>query len=87
VSPVRLSANPWDQYAAEYSCWIGRREPVEVDSGSTLGRMLEILGDVNGREVLDAGCSEGCFSRVLAARGAPVTGIDVSPRLIGNARE
>jgi 2-polyprenyl-3-methyl-5-hydroxy-6-metoxy-1,4-benzoquinol methylase len=87
VNPVRLNVNPWDRYAAEYSRWIGRREPVEVDSSSIMGRLLEILGDLSGRDVLDAGCGEGYFSRVLAARGARVTGIDLSSRLIEIARE
>mgnify|MGYP001386899604 CR=1 FL=1 len=87
MNPTRLSANPWDHYSAEYSRWIGQREPVEVEPGSIMGRLLEILGDLNGREVLDAGCGEGYFSRVLAARGARVTGIDLSPRLIEIAQK
>jgi 2-polyprenyl-3-methyl-5-hydroxy-6-metoxy-1,4-benzoquinol methylase len=86
MSPTRLSANPWDQCAAEYSRWIGQREPVEVDPSGIMGRLLDILGDVSGREVLDAGCGEGYFSRVLVARGARVLGIDVSPRLLAIAR-
>jgi 2-polyprenyl-3-methyl-5-hydroxy-6-metoxy-1,4-benzoquinol methylase len=36
--------------------------------------------------VLDAGCGEGYLARVLAGRGARVTGIDLSPRLIELAR-
>jgi SAM-dependent methyltransferase len=36
--------------------------------------------------VLDAGCGEGYLARALAARGANVTGIDLSPRLIELAR-
>jgi SAM-dependent methyltransferase len=36
--------------------------------------------------VLDAGCGEGYLARALAARGAHVTGIDLSPRLIELAR-
>jgi len=37
--------------------------------------------------VLDVGCGEGYLTRVLAARGAVATGIDVSPRLIERARQ
>jgi 2-polyprenyl-3-methyl-5-hydroxy-6-metoxy-1,4-benzoquinol methylase len=37
--------------------------------------------------VLDLGCGEGSYSRALVHRGAQVTGIDGSPRLIAIARQ
>jgi 2-polyprenyl-3-methyl-5-hydroxy-6-metoxy-1,4-benzoquinol methylase len=49
--------------------------------------MLDLLGNLHGLTILDAGCGEGYLSRVLASRSAKVTGIDVSPRLIQIARE
>jgi 2-polyprenyl-3-methyl-5-hydroxy-6-metoxy-1,4-benzoquinol methylase len=49
--------------------------------------MLDLLGNLDGLTILDAGCGEGYLSRVLASRSAKVTGIDVSPRLIQIARE
>jgi SAM-dependent methyltransferase len=48
---------------------------------------LSLAGDVRGLRVLDAGCGEGRFARMLAERGATVTGIDFSPRMIELARE
>lgn len=39
-----------------------------------------------GAKVLDVGCGIGRWSRILAARGAQVTGIDLSPTMIGQAR-
>ena len=48
---------------------------------------LALLGDVAGKHVLDAGCGEGRFSRMLAERGARVTAIDLSPRMIELTRE
>jgi SAM-dependent methyltransferase len=44
------------------------------------------MGDVSGKSVLDAGCGEGRFARMLASRGARVTAIDISPRMIQLAR-
>ena len=43
---------------------------------------FEFVGDVAGREVLDAGCGEGVNARELARRGARVTGVDLSPKMI-----
>jgi SAM-dependent methyltransferase len=48
---------------------------------------LAALGDVAGQRVLDAGCGEGRFGRMLAERGAQVTGVDYSPRMIELAQE
>ncbi|MBV8915714.1 MAG: magnesium protoporphyrin IX methyltransferase [Acetobacteraceae bacterium] len=43
--------------------------------------------DLTGRRVLDAGCGTGAFAVAAATRGAEVTAIDLSPTLIGLARE
>lgn len=43
--------------------------------------------DLGGCRVLDAGCGPGQFTEVLAARGAEVVAIDVSPALIGIAEQ
>ena len=39
-----------------------------------------------GTRVLDVGCGVGRWSRLLASRGACVTGIDLSPTMIAEAR-
>jgi SAM-dependent methyltransferase len=50
--------------------------------------MLAALGDVRGRQVLDAGCGAGALAVELAARGAAqVVGVDVSERMVAAARE
>ena len=48
--------------------------------------MLALCGDVRGRRVLDAGCGEGRFSRMLAERGARVVALDLTHELIAAAR-
>ncbi len=46
---------------------------------------LEFAGDLRGKQVLDAGCGEGHNTRILARRGARLTGVDISERMIGLA--
>jgi 2-polyprenyl-3-methyl-5-hydroxy-6-metoxy-1,4-benzoquinol methylase len=47
---------------------------------------VEACGDVAGLAVLDVGCGNGYLARELARRGARMTGIDISPRMIEHAR-
>lgn len=47
----------------------------------------ELLGDVRGLHVLDAGCGPGINSAWLVEQGATVQGIDVTPEMIGLARQ
>ena len=44
--------------------------------------LLGILGKVNGRRILDAGCGNGYLCRLLSRRGAIMVGVDVSRRSI-----
>jgi SAM-dependent methyltransferase len=44
------------------------------------------LGDWRGRTVLDFGCGHGMAAVVLARRGARVTGFDLSPAYVAEAR-
>ena len=80
-------ANPWDERAPEFAAWAARREQGGGATNAIISSLLDLLGDINGRAVLDAGCGEGFFARILVARGARVTGIDLAPRLIALARE
>jgi ubiquinone/menaquinone biosynthesis C-methylase UbiE len=46
-----------------------------------------LLGDVEGKQFLDAGCGEGYLSRYYAKKGAIVTAIDLSQRLIETSEQ
>lgn len=48
---------------------------------------LELLGDVDGLYVLDAACGPGYYAAELLQRGARVTGLDNSPRMIELCRQ
>lgn len=49
--------------------------------------ILELVWDVQGRKVLDAGCGGGFYSICLGEQGAKVLGIDSSKEMVKIARE
>jgi len=49
--------------------------------------MFDLLGDIGTMRILDLGCGEGHNSRIMAQKGAHVTGVDFSKRMISRALE
>ncbi len=49
--------------------------------------MLDVIGPVNEKHILDLHCGAGYLSRRLAIMGAHVTAVDTSERLVGIAGE
>lgn len=49
--------------------------------------ILALAGEVNGLDVLDAGCGGGAHSAALKEKGARVTGFDKSKQLLDIARQ
>ena len=47
---------------------------------------MAFVGDLDGQAVIDLGCGEGTNTRLFAERGARMTGVDLSPRMIDAAR-
>jgi SAM-dependent methyltransferase len=80
------TTNTYDEFASQYAEMVAAQEQAGVAPGSNMARFLGVIGDVSGLTALDAGCGEGYLSRILAQRGARVTGIDISPKLIEIAR-
>jgi len=74
--------NLWDS-AADWWAQHLREDPNRKEQLFPL--LLELLGDVKEKRVLDAGCGEGTMSRLLSTKGAQVTGIDFS-RIIDFAK-
>jgi len=48
---------------------------------------FSLLGNVSGKEILDAGCGTGISSKILAQNGAKVTGIEISKKMLDIAEE
>ena len=57
-----------------------------IDFESIISPNLEpLLGDLNGKRVLDVGCGTGKYSRLMASLGALVTAIDKGEAQIAEA--
>lgn len=83
---TRLTAEWWrtwfgPAYLELYDEYLNERTPVEVDQLEALLRLRPPL------EVLDLGCGQGRHVIELARRGYRTTGLDLSPFLLGVARE
>jgi magnesium-protoporphyrin O-methyltransferase len=66
----------------------GIRRTVRRGRADMAGILLSWLpADLSGHRVLDAGCGPGVLSRMLAERGAQVTGVDLSEDLVEVARD
>jgi len=76
----------WDRVADDWQIQIGSTG----DSNRTLNSdpvIWSFAGEVRGLRVLDAGCGTGYLANQLESRGAGVTGVDFSERMIAIARE
>jgi magnesium-protoporphyrin O-methyltransferase len=60
------------------------REGRDKMRSTMLGRLP---ADLEGARILDAGCGTGLMTVELAARGADVVAVDISPKLVGIAAE
>jgi SAM-dependent methyltransferase len=49
--------------------------------------ILDLMGELSGRRVLDVGCGDGALACVAASCGAFATGIDPNPAMLAGARE
>jgi SAM-dependent methyltransferase len=61
--------------------------PLAISDYTELPAVISLAGEVRGRQVLDIGCGPGRHAKRLLAKGAHVTGIDISEEMINIARE
>ena len=78
-----MTAAPYDAIADWYD-ELTRTTPLYREL--ILPATLDLAGNVTGKNVLDIACGQGMVSRELARRGASVTGIDISVKLLEVAR-
>lgn len=76
----------WDNVAEDYAKSVG--ETGDINHQKSLNPVIfKILGNVKGKKVLDLACGQGYLSRMLAKKGAKITGLEISPKLLSIAKE
>ncbi len=80
---VETKAERWGRrWGSRAAAWA----TTEEQQLPTYEAAIERLGIGDGHRVLEVGCGSGVFLRAAAGRGADVTGIDSSERLVALAR-
>jgi SAM-dependent methyltransferase len=74
---------PYDSMAEDF---LAHAEDGAYNAHYDRPAVLELLGDVAGQRVLDAGCGPGLYAEELLARGAQVAGFDASTAMVDLAR-
>ena len=82
----REAGEYWEQNADAWTFLASRGCDVYRDLVNTPA-FLDLLPDVRGLRGLDIGCGDGHNTRLVAARGAVMYGIDISPTFISHARK
>lgn len=73
------STKCWNEIGEE---WIQKAQTNDFRLYYIMPNTFRLMGDVNGKEVLDLGCGEGGYSRELARKGAKVTSVDCADNAI-----
>src|SRR3546814_8129892 len=87
TSETRTSQQPPDHYDAFADAYARANEDGLFNRWYARPAVLDLLGDVAGRRILDAGCGSGPLLVDLGERGASVAGFDGSSAMIRLARE
>jgi len=78
-----VAPSAYDAIAEWYDAWLGS---ASLADDAVFAAAATLMGDVEGVRVCDLACGQGRVARHLADRGALITGIDSSARLLEIAR-
>lgn len=83
----RTATRTWEQLTSDAPV-SGIRATVRAGRDRMRDVILDQLpADLTGKRILDAGCGTGALAFEMAARGADVIGVDISPQLVDIARK
>jgi len=66
--------------------WYSARKRGSYEFKIQLPAILNLLGDLCGKSLIDIGCGPGIYSVEFARRGADVFGVDISRKMLDKAR-
>lgn len=81
-----MSTDPFAQFKAMQRDSWALFSPLATFTTPTAAALVEFAGVSAGQKLLDAGCGTGVVAITAARRGAVVSGLDLSPVLLDDAR-
>jgi SAM-dependent methyltransferase len=82
----RVSGDPWSPYDAMGAAYEEHAAANAYNAFYDRPSVLSLVGNVDGKRVLDACCGPGYYARQLADRGADVVAFDASEEMVALAR-
>ena len=70
----------------EIADWYSARKRGSYEFKIQLPAILNLLGDLRGKSLIDIGCGPGTYSVEFAKRGADVLGVEISRKMLNKAR-
>ena len=72
-------ATSWNREVGNAGAW---HQKYDIDP-----LLFKLLGNIKEKTILEIGCGNGYFARILARKGAKVSAFDISPKLIKFAKQ
>ena len=76
----------WDSISSWYDRLVGE-DGSEFHREIVIPGVLKLLNPLKSEHILDVGCGQGVFCRILSGKGIKSTGVDVSDNLIRQAKK
>jgi ubiquinone/menaquinone biosynthesis C-methylase UbiE len=86
MSTRKAPKTDWGNVADWYDQLVGESGS-EYHQQVVVPGVLRLLQSETGQKILDVACGQGVLCRILAERGAEVTGVDAAAELIAAARQ